>query len=260
MNILIVDDEEIALMEAEEAVRSTRPSAEIICAENYIQALDAAKESVIDVAVLDIDMPGMSGLGLAKSLKECNPDTNIIFLTAFDNYALDAFSLFASGYLLKPVSVKELERAFENLRHPVESEKSRFRVQCFGNFEVFFDGKPVHFSRARSKELFAYLIDLNGASANIGELCGVLFDNFQVAEKDRHYIRILISDIRKTLKECQCEDVFVARRNQYSIDPSKVDCDYYRFLKRDVQAVNRYRGEYMKQYGWADFSRKSLKC
>ena len=230
MNILIVDDEEIALMEAEEAVRRTKPSAEVICAGNYIQALEAAKESVIDVAVLDIDMPGMSGLGLAKSLKECNPDTNIIFLTAFDNYALDAFSLFASGYLLKPVNEKELERAFENLRHPVKEERNRFRVQCFGNFEVFCEGKPVHFSRSKSREFFAYLIYLNGATANI----------------------------RKTLKECQCEDVFITRRNQYSIDPSRIDCDYYRFLKRDVRAVNSYRGEYMKQYSWAVFSRKSL--
>ena len=258
MNILIVDDEEIALMEAEEAVRRTKPSAEVICAGNYIQALEAAKESVIDVAVLDIDMPGMSGLGLAKSLKECNPDTNIIFLTAFDNYALDAFSLFASGYLLTPVNEKELERAFENLIHPVKEERNRFRVQCFGNFEVFCEGKPVHFSRSKSREFFAYLIYLNGATANIRELCGILFDNSQYGEKERHYIRILVADIRKTLKECQCEDVFITRRNQYSIDPSRIDCDYYRFLKRDVRAVNSYRGEYMKQYSWAVFSRKSL--
>ena len=72
------------------------------------------------------------------------------------------------------------------------------------------------------------------------------------------HIRTLISDIRKTLRECSAEDVFITKRNQFSIDPGEIDCDYYRFLENDAEAVNKYRGEYMMQYSWAEFSMKYL--
>lgn len=177
MKILIVADEQMALEEAEELVLQIRPKAEIICAENYMEALKAAETLHFDIALLDIEMPGMSGMELAEKLKEHTPDINIIFVTAYDEYALKAFQLYASDYLLKPISVSVLENAFSNLRYPVVSGEEKLRVQCFGNFEVFCDGEPVHFARARAKELFAYLIDLKGASANTGELCGILFED-----------------------------------------------------------------------------------
>lgn len=177
MKILIVDDEQMALEEAEELVLQIRPKAEIICAKNYMEALKAAETLHFDIALLDIEMPGMSGMELAEKLKEHTPDINIIFVTAYDEYALKAFQLYASDYLLKPISVSVLENAFSNLRYPVVSGEEKLRVQCFGNFEVFCDGEPVHFARARAKELFAYLIDLKGASANTGELCGILFED-----------------------------------------------------------------------------------
>ena len=65
-------------------------------------------------------------------------------------------------------------------------------------------------------------------------------------------MRNLISDIRKTLRGCGAEDVLVGKRNQYAVDPTKLDCDYYRYLEGDEQAVNAYLGEYMKQYSWAE--------
>lgn len=256
MKILIVDDERMALEEAQETVVQIRPEAEVVCAENYAQALGTAKIPELDIALLDIEMPGMSGLGLAKKLKEYNPNINIIFVTAYAEYALDAFSMYASGYLLKPIRAEELERAFANLRHPVEDQGTKLKVQCFGNFEVFYEGKPVHFARARAKEIFAYLVDLNGSTANTGELCGILFEDSRETEKNRHYIRNLISDIRRALHVCHADDVFISKRNQFSIVPDKIDCDYYRFLKKDAMAVNSYRGEYMKQYSWAEFSMK----
>ena len=50
------------------------------------------------------------------------------------------------------------------------------------------------------------------------------------------------------------QDCVAMRRNQYAVVPEKIDCDYYRFLKRDANAVNLYHGEFMKQYSWAEFT------
>lgn len=258
MKILIVDDEPMSLEETKETVEKIRQGDEIICAENYMEALSAVESTGCDIALLDIDLPGMNGLTLAQTLKESNPRVNIIFITAYDEYALNAFSIHASGYLLKPISADAMANAFAHLRFPIDSSDKKVKVQCFGNFEVFCDGKPIHFSRTRAKELFAYLIDLNGKSANTEELCRILFEETGDPKKNSHYVRNLISDIRKTLRTYHAEDIFLSGRNQFSVNPDKIDCDYYRFLVRDPSVMNNYLGEYMKQYSWAEYSIKKL--
>lgn len=254
MEVLIVDDEELVLQETKETVEMELPDRKIICTSSAAEAVEIAGRQRIGIAFLDIRMPEMDGLELAEKLKEKNPDTNIIFVTAYAEYALEAFGLYASGYLLKPLQRKDVERAVRNLRCPTAYRRERLRVQCFGNFEVFYGGEPVLFARAKAKEIFAYLVDLRGATATSGELCGVLWEDSMDVEKNKHYLRNLIGDLRKALQNCHAEDVFLAGRNRYSVNPEKIECDYYRYLDRDAAAVNSYRGEYMKQYSWAEFS------
>lgn len=254
MKVLIVDDEEMVLEETRETVGLELPGIKIFCANSALEAVKIAGSQRIAIAFLDIEMPGMGGLELAEKLKRKNPDTNIVFVTAYAEYALEAFDMFASGYLMKPLQRKAVQKAVCNLRYPLRNVENGLRVQCFGNFEVFYGGKPVAFARAKAKEIFAYLVDLKGATATTGELCGILWEDSVDVEKNKHYLRNLIADIRSALRDCHAEDVFLSRRNRYSVNPDKIDCDYYRFLQRDAAAVNSYRGEYMKQYSWAELS------
>lgn len=259
MKILIVDDEPMVLEETKDVIQGVCQDADIFCAGGGKKALKTAEENQIDIAFLDIEMPGMSGLELSQKLKEIYPDTNIIFVTTYSEYALEAFSLYASGYLMKPLQKKEVEEALYHLRHPVQQHEKHLKVQCFGNFEVFYDNKPVPFARAKAKEIFAYLIDLKGAAANTGELCAVLWEDSTEIEKNRHYLRNLLSDIRKALHACHADAVFISTRNQFAVNTDLLDCDYYQFLKGDPAAINSYRGEYMKQYSWAEFSLEYMK-
>lgn len=258
MRILIVDDEVMMLEEMQCIVQEIKPKAEIVCAADYRKALEAAQESSFDVAFLDIEMPGMNGLALARALKDQCPNVNIVFATAYSKYAVDAFSMYASGYLLKPIREKQVEEAFAHLRTPVRYEEGRLRIQCFGSFEVFFEGTPVQFSRSLAKELLAYLVDLRGASANTAELCEVLWEDSVKAQKNRHYFRNIVAELKKVLKACGAEKAFICERNLFAIDVKQVDCDYYRFLAGDVAAVNSYHGEYMRQYSWAEMTLGAL--
>lgn len=254
MNVLIVDDEPMMLEMAEDIVKEAIPDVTVMSALEPDLALKKTKEQPCDVALLDIEMPGMTGLELAKELKNRNPDINIIFVTAYAEYALEAFELYASGYLMKPLNRESVRNAFANLRHAPGSGTALLRVQCFGNFEMFYKNEPVAFARARAKELMAYLVDRRGAAVSVGELCAVLWEDSVEQEKNKHYMRNLISDIRKTLRDCGADEVFISKRNQYAIDPSKLDCDYYRYLDNDPQVRTAYQGEYMKQYSWAETS------
>ena len=249
MRILLVDDEKLQLTRLEESVKSVLPTADIVSYTNPVLALNENKKQKIDIAFLDIEMPGLNGIQLAKSLKGINPKINIVFVTAFNRFALDAMKIHASGFVTKPVNEEKVFEEINGLRYPVElTPTKKLQIKCFGNFEVFHNGQPLKFTYSKSKELFAYLVDREGSAININELNAVLWE-----EDHTSYLRNLISDIQKTLAAIGASDVFIKRHNECYIDTTKVDCDAYEYKNNNPEAIRMYRGEYMYQYSWPIF-------
>lgn len=249
MKILLVDDEELQLTRLVESINKVLPNDEVFSFTNPLEALKECENSQMDIAFLDIEMPKLNGIMLAKKLKSINPKINIIFVTAYDSYALEAYKLHASGYVTKPVNEEKIKIEIEELKHPIEiAHTKKLQIKCFGNFEVFYKDKPVKFSYQKSKELFAYLVDREGSSVNINELNAVLWE-----EDHSSYLRNLLVDIRNTLKEINCQDILIKKRNSYAIDVTKVDCDSYEYKNGNPNAIMMYRGEYMAQYSWPIF-------
>lgn len=251
MKILLVDDEKLQLIRLLNTVKKVLPDSEILSYTNPVLAFKENENNLIDIAFLDIEMPEINGIQLAKKLKKINPKINVIFVTAYDNYALDAYKLHASGYVTKPVNEKKVKDELEGLRYDVELKPTKkLQVKCFGNFEVFYNGVPLKFARSKSKELFAYLIDREGAAINVNELNAVLWED----DDHKSYFRNLVSDITATLKSVGLDDVFIKRHNECFIDISKVDCDAYEYKNNNPDAIRAYRGEYMMQYSWPIFN------
>lgn len=255
MKILAVDDEPLALEMLVQAIEEAKPGAEVEGFRKPLDLLDYAKENGCEIAFLDIHMRGMTGVELAKSLKEVNPKMNIIFVTGFDQYTGDAMQLRASGYIMKPVTKEKIEAELLELRFPiVPKENAKLKVQCFGNFDVFTpDGKPVHFERSKSKEVFAYLIHKHGSSCTTKEIAAILFEDAPYDNKQQAYVQKINSALIKTMKNIGCKDVINKKYNSLSVNCDMIDCDYFRFFELDSGAVNSYNCEYMEQYYWADF-------
>jgi len=254
MNIIAVDDEYLQLIDLEFAIKKATQEAKVHCFESSTAAADFARENYIDVAFLDINMPGLNGINLAKKLRETNPQINIIFATGYDEYAKESYDVQASGYLTKPITEKAVADSLMHLRKPVSTaSKQKLRVQCFGNFDVFADGKILYFKRQKAKELLAYLVHKRGTSSTVKELCAVIYDD-RVSEKSiEKQIQSVISVMMKTLKEAGVDDVVVKNYNSFSVDVTKVDCDFYRFIEKDPTLTRIYTGEYMSNYEWAEF-------
>ena len=255
MKILAIDDNELALKLLTNSITEAQPSAQVFAFSKPSELLVFAKSNHCDIAFLDIKMWGMNGLTLAKELKDLNPKINIIFVTAYSKYSTEAFGLYPSGYILKPVTKEAVEQEIENLRYPIDQKSSALLyAQTFGNFDVFSYGKALKFNYSKTKELFAYLIDRNGAAINMNELCAVLWEYEQDTENLKAYLRKLISDLIKTLNKIGADGIVLKRHNSIAILPDKIICDSYRFMKGDPACVNAYTGEYMAQYSWAEKS------
>ena len=249
MNLLLVDDEKLALEALNKAVLGVLPEGNVHSFQKARLALECAEENKIDIAFLDIDMPVISGLEMANKLQQINSNTNIIFVTGFSEYALDAFNVYASGYLTKPVTAEALKGAVNHLRYPIISKRVRF--QCFGNFEVYCDNKLVQFSLNKTKELLAYLVDRNGAECRKNEIIAALFeDNFNT-----EYYKKLRKDLIDTFTSLGIVETIGISRGGLAINKELVECDYYDYLGKKQGKIPK---EYMTQYSFAEKTFASL--
>lgn len=254
MRIIACDDEKLALKVMERAIKEACPDGELRCYSDPEAAIDEIKRDgfIPDVAFLDIEMPVMNGVTTAHELKAINPKLNVVFATGYTEYYQEAIELHASGYILKPVSGEHVKKAMENLIYPLKKGNGLV-AQTFGNFDVFFDGEPIHFARAKSKELLAYLIDRRGASATRQEIIAAIFDEDENKGNQDKYFSQIVFSLMKTLKELKAEDVVIKHRNAYAIATDKIKCDLYDYLAGEPSAINAFRGEYMTNYSeWSN--------
>ena len=259
MRILVVDDGQHAADSLLSILCRTAPECDCIGAVTVEDALDQIRQEPVDTAFLDLEMPGMNGMGLARTLRELQPRCNIIPVTEKPEYALEALQLFVSGFLLKPVSEPDVRTVLENLRYPPADTPADVKIRCFGNFEVFVGGRPLSFRRRKSKELLAYLVDRSGAACTTGEMLAVLWEDKPDTASLHSHLRNLIYDLNHTLESAGVTGLLVRGRSTLAISTGRVDCDYFNFLHGERSALDTYCGEYMTQYSWAEVTRSALR-
>lgn len=251
MRFLAVDDEPLLLDKLVNTLKTAKPEAEILSFLWAADALEAAKSNPIDVAFLDIQMGGMSGLELAGRLKKIKPDIHIIFVTGYSQYAVNAFAMHATGYLLKPVDEADIIRELTFV-YGEKCTASRIRIQTFGGFDVFVNDTLLKFERQKAKELLAFLVDRRGASVTTGEAYAVLFENESYSVSKRTYFRNIVKSLKDTLKSANADEILAKGYNSLAVVPDLFECDYYNFLNSDPVAINFYQNDYLPAYSWAE--------
>lgn len=255
MKILAVDNEHLQLEMLADSILEAAPGCTLGKFKNPLEALEWARENQPEVAFLDIQMPVMDGIALGKLLKMGNPKINLIFVTGYyAQYVFQAIPLYFSGYLEKPVSTQKVKQALDNLRFPLVKEDSGciIKVRCFGDFEVYANGRPLAFSLGKTKEIFAYLVDRKGAKVNGNKICAVIYENAGNETANKSSLRNCVADIKNTLHSVNADAVFLKGWDSYAIDTSLIECDYYDWEKNEPYAVRAFHGEYMSQYSWAE--------
>ena len=116
MIAIAVDDEALMLRALVRAITASPDIREVFSFSDCEKALDYVNENEVSVAFLDINMRGMGGLTLAERILNLRPDCKIVFCTGYEEYAIPAFKLHASGYLMKPISAEDVQEEIDNTR------------------------------------------------------------------------------------------------------------------------------------------------
>jgi len=117
-NVIMVEDRKIILNGALPVLETVLPNTTVIGFTRPSEAIEYAEKNWVALAFLDIELGKLSGMDLCRTLLEINPRTNVVFLTAYSSYSLDAWNTGACGFMLKPITPEGVQEQLKRLRFP----------------------------------------------------------------------------------------------------------------------------------------------
>ena len=258
MNVIYVDDEELAITKFRLTAEKISDVKHLETFQNPQEALEHVKVHDTDVAFLDIEMPGMQGIHLARELKAVNQNIKIIFVTAYNQYALDAFEVEAIGYLLKPYTLQKVEHELEKAKLIKRIAEHKVFIQTIPSFDVRIDGEILLISRPKVKELLALMVDKKGSPITISQAIAYLWEDRPDDDAAKALYRMTAKRLKDLLTEHKIDYILDSANNQRAVKTDGFECDYYEILNGNEAFIKTYHGEYMSEYSWAEETNANL--
>jgi two-component system LytT family response regulator len=271
---IIVDDELAAIGNLSDLLIETGRVDIVGEFTNPWTALESLKSKEADIAFLDIEMPGIDGMTLANRMLDLSGDIKIVFVTAYQEYAIEAFALNATDYLLKPVSMARLTMTLNRVepgQQPVHAGERKLQVSCFGKLRIDHDGRPVKWRTTKAEELFAYLLDQNGKEAGKEKLLAAIWGEFDDKRALTNFSTSLYY-MRRTLKELGFPELLIVSNGMFLLDMEQIESDARLFegcissgdevdrhnVGRFQQVIEQCGEGYMEAnyYEWSDGKRR----
>lgn len=251
MNVIYVDDEKPAIDNFRLTVKNFKEIDTLNTFQNGEEALAFARENVVDAAFLDMEMPGIHGLELARALKKQDTQIRVIFVTAFSQYALDAWGVDATGYLMKPYTAAEIHKELAKCTYnPLPSH--RVVIETIPAFNISVDGKPLYIPGVKPSEMMALLTDRGKNGFSAGEAIACLWPDREADAGTQSLYRMTWKRLFDTLEKAGVSDIIMTFEGRRCLKTDKVECDLYHILAGDKQAARKYNGEYLREYEWAE--------
>lgn len=253
MKLILADDNKIELNLLERECRAL-PTAQIAGSFTAAEeAIDFVRRNPdVELALLDIEMPGMNGMELADALREIRRDILIVFVTAHSERAADALRRKADYIVFKPFDSEDIRDAMERASLMQQRQNKPIYATMFGPFDVMYHGRIIRFRTAKAKELMALLLCRRGTNLSIHDMVDCLWDGDDMADVQSVGYRQVIKDLTDTLGEYGISDILERGRGYVRLDTSNIDADYYRFLRGIPEDVIRFQGRFLDAYSWSE--------
>ncbi|MDN4070359.1 response regulator [Paenibacillus vini] len=287
MKVVLVDDERLALDYLERQLRKLAMDIEIVG--KYTDPLESVTEIIrlqADLVFLDINLPEMSGIELAEQILERKPEIQVVFVTAYDEFAVKAFELNALDYILKPIRSERLEKTLNRIAanmdaKPIEdtaNDKIRHtRINLFRQVSVETEeGRQnlLQWRTTKAQELFMYLLQHRGKWVRKSLLTEMFWPEY---EQDKVYSQLYtaIYHIRKTLKPFGDQIQIVNASEGYMMNLEQIPLDIEEWelkltalppvskesIEDYIEVMKLYTGDYLQEYDywWAESERQRLR-
>lgn len=277
---ILIDDEKPALQQLErQIVKDGR-----IRVEGKYTSVRAGLEHLrrerADIVFLDIGMPEINGLEAAEHIQSLDGGIRIVYVTAFSEYAIEAFELNALDYLLKPVTAQRLAKTVDRIASKDEEQapvtEKRLSILCFRRLELFdpsAPGQKLKWRTNKSQELFALLLHQQGQWMMKDRILDLIWPDFG-PDKAVANLHTTVYHIRKLLKSWGFTGAVEFSQERYRLVKGELLTDVERFIqglslepiqddeewRRSEDILQLYRGDYLAEhdYDWADNRRKQL--
>jgi two-component SAPR family response regulator len=267
---IIIDDERHAIRELEFFLKEYSDIEIIASYTNPLKAIEELKENNVQLVFLDINMPQLLGIDVGSKILDINPEIKIVFVTAYDQYALEAFELNAIDYVLKPIQRTRFEKTMQRISksismyNPIHCKK--LIIKCFGTLKIGWEHEePIKWRTDKTKELFAYLLMHAGVEVTKDRLIEALWSDVEV-EKSIKQLHNGIYYIRKTLEEYGIDRELVSISGNYCLKIGAVYFDKQVWNELKSSAVSEmtlsrieetYSGDYLDgvDWRWTDIDR-----
>ncbi|GIP30173.1 hypothetical protein J23TS9_53030 [Paenibacillus sp. J23TS9] len=275
MKIILVDDEHLALRKMERLLQARDgfdTEVDILGSfQSPASALEAAGELAPDLAFLDIEMPEMSGFVLAERLLELDPSMQIVFVTAYQDFAIKAFEINALDYLLKPVHASRLAVTMNRVSGSAADAPVRSVMLCCLRSLHFMDEhremQSFPWKTLKAPELFAYLLYYRDKTVSKQALMDLLWPEYEI-KKATTQLHTAIYQIRRMIKTYELDIKIKYQNESYRLEWGTValDADTWESSLRDAPPVTpgtleqhlsimeMYTGDFLEEhrYAWAE--------
>lgn len=273
---IVVDDEQLALRHLIKKLETIETVEVVSSFSNARDVLKEMKSLDFNVAFLDIELPGLSGLDLADLLKGWNQDVYIVFVTAYRDYAVQAFELHSIDYLMKPIMLERLEKTIFRIQEQLEKQpvqqvvvplhSNTLKIICFKEFAVYHHNIPVKWKTGKVKELFAFFITNLQEPIHRDTIIETLWNDVEY-QKAKIQLHTTVSYLRKTLDSMGFPNAITFSNGSYVLEIDHFECDVHQFerifedhpkitdanIEMFEDIVQNYNGDYMENngYEWA---------
>lgn len=283
MKAILIDDEKPALMHLERMIQTDGRVCVTGTFTNPREGFAHLAKDKTDIVFLDIGMPEMNGLQAGEYIQQIDPDIRIVYITAYADYALEAFELNALDYVLKPVDPLRFSKTIARIEEDARRRSMRQaevvnepRVLCFKRLtlqDVASAGERLKWRTQKAQELFAFLIHMRGQWVTKDAIMDRLWPEYR-QDKAITHLHTSVYQIRRMLKDWGVVAGVEYSQDSYRIVLDGIATDVEQFEDgpadepvteesgwlRNDQLLSLYRGDYFEEhdYDWAKAARGEL--
>lgn len=251
MKTIIVDDEIIMLKSFMRLSAGIEGLNMIEQFEYPEDALEYVEEHRVDLAILDVRMPGMSGIELAKKLRGLRPEILIVFISAYDEYVRDSNLIGGDYYIVKPYKRETIEMMVKKMLILSQRLHKDIYIQMFGRFTVFKNGNPIPLS-GKAKEILALVASKRGKEISNEEIYCTIWEGRECSNYHMKVYYNALKRLRDILEEEHLSNLLISTPRGQMINTALFDCDYYAWQDDEMESRDRFEGEFLSEYSWGE--------